>query len=452
MSEGNRLFDPGFNLAVIADDTSKLYDKVNSRRAQLRNHDRSRLDPTGAILDIETMDHVPKGRFQIRHHVVFDCFFESDGEGPLSVYLNGSRTGEVPEFKRWSYYKMFKGYTLNIADPMYSEHEELNFGWYWGDETHNYREYVADIVEKVAKILGGPEIIMNGSSAGGGPAVYVANLLENAKAVVINPQIKLSLYPNSRKLVSVVGADLDNDPYSRGDMTDLFSPDTPCKTVMIVNIASESDRAQFDHLCSTHGIPMKYGLSRKGNLTIWTYMTPTGMAHGKMDYYPMVYPIRLLAEEGKNRGSDQWYDILSEMWFDHHNLASKISELNGDIPRSKGAVVSDTAVEEAVIPKDGGRWAHKVVVDHVIPDTAYLLTVKEISSASGRDSVTVLVKDVDNGRILSKGTMDAGERNRFVYSGSRTEGKTEIRLYPDTIGKPNPDDVKIVYELFAMGR
>lgn len=296
-------------------------DQLNVFRDQLLyDSDKKLLEENNLCFDINDMESVPQGRFSvIVDEIKFDCVYHPKHSGSLYVVLNGSRTSPAPEFKRWSWYNVFEGDMLNIADPSYTINEELNLGWYYGTEDINYRELTAKIIRKIASILNINNIYLYASSGGGAAALHIGGLIENSTVIAINPQIVLDLYHYAPQFKKITGIDLSlEDKWHRENGAYYIKSSLSTKYLLVQNISSPDDFIQIRALEKIMDKQFNYGLNRFGNVGIWLYDIPSKVPHNAQENQILYYAIDKLARSLDHNNDWQelngMYIVISEMW------------------------------------------------------------------------------------------------------------------------------------------
>jgi len=302
-------------------DVSKL-ERFRSER--IYNYDKNYLAETDKIIDIDNIKELPNGRFKCFYKGIrFDFCFNYVKGAPLYVVLNGSRTGEYPEFKRWDWYHSFNGSMLNIADPSLNINPKLHLGWYYGTTEENYRQLVVEIVTKIAVFLKikHNNIIFYGSSGGGAAALHCAGLLEGSTAVVINPQIYLNLYHYAAEFQKITGINLSQkDKWHRNDGSYYILNSPKSQFLIVENIQSEDDRIQFFELEKNMNKKFRYGINRFNNIGVWLYdAKPKNIPmHNAQEDQILYQSIDLLAKSLQT--DDDWEDkkdiymVITELW------------------------------------------------------------------------------------------------------------------------------------------
>ena len=298
--------------------------------------DKSYLEDRGIFIDLENITMLPNGRFRTKlHGVEFDCLFHLKKGKPLYVIFSGSKTSAPPVFKRWSWYNIFGGSVLNIADPSYALNEKLYLGWYYGTETQNYREFIAEIVCKIASFLNvrNEDIYFYASSGGGPAAIQCASIIEGSTAMAINPQIFLELYHYAPTFRQLTGIDLaKEDPWHRQDVSYYLLNSPKSNFILIENLQSEDDTVQYYALEKKLGASFKYGITRLNNLGIWLYdaNTQNSPTHNAQEDQTLYFAIDYLAKSMKTctdwEHLEELYLIISELWRTQWQLRDSVAE------------------------------------------------------------------------------------------------------------------------------
>jgi len=119
----------------------------------------------------------------------------------LFVLFSGDAMREKnhpPVFQRWTWSSFFPGHCLYVSDPSLFLDDTLGLAWYSGtaefDPMPKIIEAVCSIVENFA--ISRKEIYAYGSSGGGFASLRFAAMLQDAKAICINPQTDITKYKN----------------------------------------------------------------------------------------------------------------------------------------------------------------------------------------------------------------------------------------------------------------
>ena len=321
------------SLPIAAKEDVQTLEKA--RNTVLYSKDDSLLFDRGVVIDIDNIQELPDGRFATSiHGLKFHCFFHRKKGEKLYVILNGSKTAPPPEFKRWSWYNVFEGSVLNIADPSYTENAELGLGWYYGTVDVNYREYTVELIKKISAYLGveNKDICFYASSGGGAAALHCGGLIEGCTVIAINPQIFLKKYHYAPTFSKITGIDLSKEDKWHRENGAYFIEHCPKTSYLLVeNLASPDDFVQIDLLEKTFETKFCYGLNRMNNLGIWLYDIGSKIPHNAQEDQILYFAIDRLAKRMKsdepweNLNSD--YLIISEMWRKNLLLADQVNEL-----------------------------------------------------------------------------------------------------------------------------
>ena len=246
-------------------------------REELRNFDRSLIVAPPKHIDFNDVesDTTTTGRIVINcGGIGINCFINLKNKGTLYVFFNGANTTNTLEFKRWSYYKYIPGSMINIADPMLDIFPNIDLGWYYGTEEYDIRDIISKIVQKYVKKHNYSEIIFYSSSGGGSIAIDLTDRMEKSKAILINPQLAIDIYPYYSHFLE------NTKQLSRNTKVDLSTVLLKGKDIVIAyNLMSESDRIQMANIEEKTGIMIKYGLNKVGGSTIWVYQAPGDSPH-----------------------------------------------------------------------------------------------------------------------------------------------------------------------------
>lgn len=281
--------------------------------------DTNLLSEEGRIIDISCIGGLQNGRIDFKvNELIIKSFFHYGEKKQLFVFLNGSLTGKMPQFKRWSYYPMVEGTVLNIADPMYDMYSELKLGWYFGNKKINVRKYLADLIVSVAKFLGisNSSIYIFGSSGGGAATFEIGHYISGCMCIALNPQIKLSDWGYSKTFESIVNVQLEQD--SRGDGLQYIVNDKNVVHLFIVNIRSAKDMNQLARIKDELAVEINYGWSYSENNFFWLYdaeCEPYLGPHSTQEF-PSIFRAIVYLIDNKDKIDDvkQFVITINELW------------------------------------------------------------------------------------------------------------------------------------------
>jgi hypothetical protein len=114
----------------------------------------------------------------------------------------------LPAFHRWTWALkgLFPGDVLCVSDPTLELHDELQLGWFIGNDASCATTELSEFVVKLAESRGIPreKIVIYGSSAGGFAALALSACIEGSVAIAINAQVDAFSYyvPKQVELIS----------------------------------------------------------------------------------------------------------------------------------------------------------------------------------------------------------------------------------------------------------
>lgn len=217
------------------------------------------------------------------------------------------------------------GSMLNIDDPMYKLNRNLRVGWYYGTETENYCDYVAEIVKVFAKQNDFKDIVFLSSSGGAYAALYCACKIDGSMAVAINSQIDLSLYVYAGTFEEITGLSLNKeDKFGRNNLCELIANADHSKFLLIGNCESPVDMMQLNNLLSKLNLQpeVHYGLSElKKNIICWIYQAKAANTHEAQEYPAIFWGMEYIIDHFND--VDRMHDfvlLLNELWFDRYMI------------------------------------------------------------------------------------------------------------------------------------
>ena len=235
----------------------------------------------------------------INEGVNFECLYLPHSTKKLFVSLTGGgRAGKkYPMFLRWKYKNLLNGHYLAIDDPMAINEKTDKVLWYYGTKEKAYLKLLLPIVEKFMKNIGiaAEDVVFFGSSGGGTASIYLANLLEGSTAIAMNPQYDLSAWSKavSDHFLRTLHIDLTDDDIHNRNQLNI----TSSKSIffLLENFASRPDQSQFTSFAHRIGIPVKYGITRHGNIISWIHHSTGPSNHSaNPENYSLYFLISLL--------------------------------------------------------------------------------------------------------------------------------------------------------------
>lgn len=255
------------------------YKNITSREYEISNDKRPLIyfDKLG-ISDLHDSFTINK------NNVLFDCLMTPIPKNCKSLFVifSGSRIinkDKLPIFKRWSYYRFIDSIVLNIADPMFYEHENLVLGWYYGKKDISYLEYISEIIKKIQNLFGidNENLFFFGSSGGGYASLQLSMYFKGTNHIAINPQISISKYHYEKFFTKETGIDLhENDSFRRNETEQIIIERVNQKLNKYLIVQNSKD----EHDCTRHLFPLlnklnidslHLGLNSFESITIWLY-------------------------------------------------------------------------------------------------------------------------------------------------------------------------------------
>jgi len=118
----------------------------------------------------------------------------------------GNRDLELPVFHRGSWANDFeRSSTVALNDPTLYLSDELLGGWFQGTRDHFYMTTCAEIVQKIAQLMGlsNDKVVFYGSSAGGFSSLMMACDVPGSHVVAEVPQIDMNQYHVKSALANI---------------------------------------------------------------------------------------------------------------------------------------------------------------------------------------------------------------------------------------------------------
>lgn len=407
--------------------------------------DKNLLEPGGVYRNQIPNGEFPNGRFIMEYNEVnYECFFFNKHKKRLYVVLNGARPiGESPVFKRWSWYTFMDGSYLNIDDPMYEDFPSIKLGWYWGNCRRSYRHDVIEIVKMFTEKYNYTEVVFYGSSGGGTAAIHCASLYEESVAVVINPQIKVSLYEQAYEFEEITGIDLlGHDEFYREDLLKQIT-ESKSKFIFIENIRSDTDRNQTQYLLEYFSLENDncvIGLNRLcKNVFLWIYEAKGLRAHENQEWKTMFraieYLINIVLKDEYSQELVWRYALLSEFWKERYELIDKVNRQIWKINTSSLYINNSKRIlyqAKMILDAKNDVYNHLTIPIIFKPCMGYLIRIDEVVVSEENIKSVIAIKDERYNEIIFSETIDT-EYNGCFFAGKDTS-KIELRIYPNRLG------------------
>ncbi len=438
---------------IAYSDYDSFLHEVSNRRNSVYGHNSDILEETNLKFNVSELNSIPNGRFAVvSNGIEFDCCFNYKDERKLYVILNGGRPNPnciIPYFNRFSYYNLLDGSMINIADPMYKKYPNLSVGWYYGNKSENYLDYLTEVIIGAAKALNkrNEDIILLSSSAGGYAALYCGCRIPGCTVLAINPQISLPLYP-SDNFTKNTGIDFnEEDPHNRNCLyTSIISADKT-KFVLLENIQAEIDMIQISEFSKKCNLEIKFGLNQvKENIITWLYDANSKNPHNAQEYKALMHFILMLTDPDFNVNENkELFAAVSELWHERFEIFSS-KEIQENKSKKLITDISDFSVksvkkvlfedENLQIPPKDYIHNHYVIYKNLKPNTIYELEISDISLTCGETSiVTILIRDVNIGYFQYAKTGRVDQPLNFRFKTNIDTSGLELRIYTGEIYK-----------------
>lgn len=313
---------------------------------------------------------LPPSRFySVLGSARIECFFSKGSANRLIVFFSGARTrnggrdlAPFPTFSSWSWGSETNASVLCIDDPMYYNYPTLPFGWFYGTEKEDFREYVAKLVCEIARLLGveNKNITLYGRSGGGSAAIAVCGFICESSAVAINPQLDIEKYPYNESFTQITGIKKTDALFlKRNNFENIIKQNKKNTFLIVSNAASKIDYdIDVNFLSVKFGADLKYGLSCMDNLCLWQYYAcGEPDPHSAFDNPPLFRMIMAVLEFIKAKNTDGAALLASfanEYWADRYELLMRKREINQKAVSRGGeikALKNQIAEKEIIISK-----------------------------------------------------------------------------------------------------
>lgn len=351
----------------IADkeDFQKIVDSVKKIVEKKADFSLVEKKPAQFLLESET---IPEDRFYADvNSAHFECFFKKGSADYLVVFFSGARTrsgGAVapyPTFSSWSWYKDVNVSILCIDDPMYSAYPDMTIGLYYGTKTDDFRQDTAELIKRIAQILGveNKHIVLYGRSGGGSSAVGVSQFIKGSCTCSINGQFDLKEYSYTTDQFAefpMIDAFTDKDFQKRNDFCSIIKRNPENTYLIITNAFSNSDaQRSIPYFENAFGIDMKYGITSAQNVNFWVYSAwGVSDAHNSFDnvsLFKLIFELIIGISNGMSvKQANHLVLPLNDWWFERYNHLIKRNQYEKQIAKQSDKI-SDLEKENKELNK-----------------------------------------------------------------------------------------------------
>lgn len=424
-------------------DQENILDVIDRKRKKLKTADKGYLVDKGITVDLDNIESIPNGRFRSTYRgVTFEMMFHEKRSQHLYVILNGARTSNYPEFKRWSWYPFIQGSMLNIADPMYAKFPNLKLGWYYGDSHLDYRGLVSEIIIKIANYLRieSKDIIIYGSSGGGAACIEVASLVgEGCTSIAINPQIYLRNFATFNEFALETSNSELEDNYHRIDSSYWIKQYPKNNFIFIENIASNEDRKDIVALSKEFGFQVEYGLTICKNIITWLYDARTFRPHDSQeDFYIHWFIVNLknvfqIVDNEEINRQKRLYLLISEIWNKKWEMQLQIESEKKKVIGINSEFVEIFNQKDIYIKSNSDRFNALIFNFHFIQNTVYQIEISGLRVRNANRDVqkaSLCIKDRIQNKLIFRKDIPCGQDTQKVTIITGEDVKNlELKIY-----------------------
>ncbi|MDW5378854.1 hypothetical protein R6258_18205 [Halomonas sp. HP20-15] len=165
---------------------------------------------------VEALKYSSDHSFIVIHRTVFfPIYVNYGGHKDWVIFTPGacSRAKPMPVFQRSSYSSSLTANVISIFDPGLFLNNKLTNSWFCGTPSRYYAEYVSLIIKQLLDNKGADykDVVLFGTSAGGLPALKIAQCLPGATVWVGNIQVDASIHPAFNKMLPVLFSKFDKE-------------------------------------------------------------------------------------------------------------------------------------------------------------------------------------------------------------------------------------------------
>lgn len=337
--EIEEIYNDNYELKLSGDFLTEL----KQRRDAISFSDVSLLKGSPYKFDISKPSYLPNGRLRIDiENARFECFFHEGKQKKLVIILGGARTRHggkvlvaIPSFSRWSWYSATEYFWLCVEDPMYYIYEKLPLGWFYGDKTHNFRQYVAQIANAVASLYGidKKDVIFYGGSGGGTAAIHAAALFEGGSAIAINAQYNFNEnHKNIDNFVMHTGIDIrKEDDFHRNDIAWIINNHQKTKFIIVENCLSKWDYSNhLQYIADKLNFIPSYGISSQNNVIMYLYEAESEFAHSAFEdknlFFSLIFLSKLAVDGVDIEPYKPLYKLFGEFWYEKYKNKMQVNK------------------------------------------------------------------------------------------------------------------------------
>ncbi len=422
-----------------------------NRIADARNSlsaDKSYLEDKGVLLEYDSLDTVPEGRFTVMRDGVRmeSMFITCPGSERLFVVLGGARTRNggrdfvpLPQLNMWSWSNRINVNYLYIEDPLYYVYNDppLKVGWFFGTGSADLRRYVGELVNKIASIKGfsGNNIKIYGISAGGSAALPVAGYVKGCTAIANNPQLDFARYYQCPRFTNITGVDIiaESVPGGRNDIIGQLLDSEADAIIMINAYSVEDTELHLDYLVKRTGFRPRLGLNRiTDHLTLWLYAVPGAMSdHTTSPSESLMLALFWLSDKLQQGGRPEDYQelflLFNNFFFaqysaerrrqtDIADLKAKIDSLSNDNPMLRNPNLENYITARIDI-KNSGSDGNNIEITSNSDENSTVTSPEWLNQNGGGVIVHSTAGSLDLSlRCKGKGSLNVTLRGKYLKS------------------------------------
>ncbi|MBG6218712.1 hypothetical protein IWX75_003199 [Arthrobacter sp. CAN_A6] len=174
--------------------------------------------------------HSRTGGFFISYrNVLFPFWWNLTESREWTLFTPGrfDRAKPVPAFQRSSYATSMDQNVVSMFDPMLFMNKDISLGWYVGNRSHHYAEWLAILVERMVSQMKieASNIVIFASSGGGIPAIRIGTKVGGINIYCSNIQVDARSYYRKtfKKMIEVAYPGMDES-----EVSNAFSANLTC--------------------------------------------------------------------------------------------------------------------------------------------------------------------------------------------------------------------------------
>lgn len=445
----------------------KFLNKITNLRDSISAFDRKILDYYD---DTNSFSFDKSSKFKVKiDGIDIKGIFCNGSSNSLHVAYAGARSAqdierdsnnENPIFSRWSYYPLYDGCFIGIAEPMFDIYKNLLIGWFYGDRNKCLISPTIILINKICELKGinSKNVIYFSSSAGGYACLLSSIYIKNSLSISLNPQLDISSWEYASKFENITGIDLKAvDKFNRNNIFKKIKDESSSKHVILINIESDVDYLhQLLKSIYQKNTVLRYGLNKiDDKVLVWLYQAKGAPSpHNSWETRNIYIGIEFIANHFKN---DEYFDVnyyqklaiyINEMWYELYNYKYSLYLHKKKIRFSKSLepiLNSNLLISFSNLKiKKSSYIYNNIKLDFIKENSIYTVEINGLKSSKNIEGFTVALYDFELNICLNFLNLKVLEYDKYYVNFITGDCTTGIKMLIYSGYSGNANDIEVL--------